>query len=195
MAADRRPIVISGPSGSGKSTLIALLFQEFPQAFGFSVSHTTRKPRPGEKDGIAYHFISKDAMEKLVDQDRFLEHAIFSGNHYGTSKTAVQDVIDHGKVCLLDIDLQGVRRVRESGLPARYIFVRPKSLRTLEERLRGRGTETEEAIQKRLETARAEWEYGMDPANFDYVVVNDQLERAYTDLRDYVFSGSDKESI
>ena len=131
-------------------------------------------------------------MEKLVDEDRFLEHAVFSGNHYGTSKTAVQDVIDSGKVCLLDIDLQGVRRVRESGLPARYVFVRPKSLGALEERLRGRGTETEEAILERLATARAEWEYGMDPANFDHVVVNDQLERAYVDLRDYVFSGPDK---
>jgi guanylate kinase len=128
-------------------------------------------------------------MQELIAQDRFLEHAIFSGNHYGTSKDAVQDVENSGRVCVLDIDLQGVRRVRESGLQARYIFVRPKCLNTLEERLRGRGTETEEAIQKRLTTARDEWKFGLDKANFDHVVVNDELERAYRDLHDFIFSG------
>ncbi|KAF9349952.1 hypothetical protein BGX34_001486 [Mortierella sp. NVP85] len=187
MAADRRTIVISGPSGSGKSTLLNRLFQEYPSTFGFSVSHTTRKPRPGEESGVAYHFVSKDEMQELIAQDRFLEHAIFSGNHYGTSKDAVQDVENSGRICVLDIDLQGVRRVRESGLQARYIFVRPKCLSTLEERLRGRGTETEEAIQKRLATARDEWSFGLDKANFDHVVVNDELERAYRDLHDFIF--------
>ncbi|KAG0318669.1 hypothetical protein BGZ99_005513 [Dissophora globulifera] len=184
-----RPIVISGPSGSGKSTLINLLFKEYPETFGFSVSHTTRKPRPGEENGIAYHFVSNEAMKQLIAEKRFLEHAAFAGNLYGTSLAAVDHVINmHNKVCLLDIDLQGVRRVRESGLQARYIFVRPKSLTTLEERLRSRGTETEEAVQKRLERAKDEWAYGMDPKNFDHVVVNDDLDKAYTDLRDYIFA-------
>ncbi|KAG0212735.1 guanylate kinase [Mortierella sp. GBAus27b] len=186
--ADKRTIVISGPSGSGKSTLLNRLFQEYPSTFGFSVSHTTRKPRPGEKDGVAYHFVSTNEFQELIAQDRFLEHAVFSGNNYGTSKGAVQDVADSGKICILDIDLQGVRRVRQSALEARYVFVRPMSLNTLEERLRGRGTETEEAIQKRLTTARDEWSFGMDRANFDHVVVNDELERAYADLRDFIFS-------
>ncbi|ORZ15476.1 guanylate kinase [Lobosporangium transversale] len=185
---DKRPIVITGPSGSGKSTLIEKLFQEYPSTFGFSVSHTTRKPRPGEKDGIAYHFVTEDEIQELINQDRFLEHAVFSGNHYGTSKKAVQDVFESGKICILDIDLQGVQHVRKSGLQARYVFVRPKSLDTLETRLRGRGTETEEAIQKRLHRAKNEWGYGMDPSNFDHVVINDQLKKAYEDLRDFIFS-------
>ncbi|KAG0249167.1 hypothetical protein BG011_009550 [Mortierella polycephala] len=164
-----------------------MLFRKHPSAFGFSVSHTTRLPRPGEKDGVAYHFVTNERMQELINQGYFLEHAMFSGNHYGTSKGAVQDVIDCDKVCILDIDLQGVKRVRESDLKARYVFVRPNSLSTLEERLRGRGTETEDAIEKRLARARDEWSYGMDPSNFDHVVVNDQLDKAYADLRDYIF--------
>ncbi|KAG0216070.1 hypothetical protein BGX28_005965 [Mortierella sp. GBA30] len=164
-----------------------MLFRDYPSTFGFSVSHTTRKPRPGEKDGIAYYFVSPEKMQQLIDQGRFLEHAVFSGNYYGTSKEAVQDVFNSGKVCILDIDLQGVRQVRASDLEARYIFVRPKSLSTLEERLRGRGTESEEAIQKRLERAREEWCYGLDPSNFDHVVINDKLQDAYPDLCAFVF--------
>ncbi|KAI7817758.1 P-loop containing nucleoside triphosphate hydrolase protein [Gamsiella multidivaricata] len=191
LVADSRPVVISGPSGSGKSTLISKLFYEYPSTFGFSVSHTTRLPRPGEQDGIAYHFISPSTMSELISQQDprfFLEHAVFSGNHYGTSKKAVQDVINSGKICILDIDLQGVRSVRESGLDARYVFVRPRGLEVLERRLRGRGTETEEAIRKRLEIARAEWTEGLEGGMFDCVVVNGELEEAYRDLRDYIFS-------
>ncbi|KAG9325441.1 hypothetical protein KVV02_004754 [Mortierella alpina] len=184
---DKRPIVISGPSGGGKSTLINKLFKDHPSTFGFSVSHTTRGPRSGEQDGVAYHFVSKEKMQQLIDDHQFLEHAVFSENHYGTSKKAVEDVNVSGKVCILDIDLQGVQSVRESGLAARYVLVRPRSLGLLESRLRGRGTETEEAIQKRLDRARAEWEYGQDPANFDRVVVNDELEQAYEDLCDFIF--------
>ncbi|KAF9963551.1 hypothetical protein BGZ70_007340 [Mortierella alpina] len=184
---DKRPIVITGPSGSGKSTLINKLFKDHPSTFGFSVSHTTRGPRTGEQDGVAYHFVSKEKMQQLIDDRQFLEHAIFSENHYGTSKKAVEDVNASGKVCILDIDLQGVQSVRKAGLPARYVFVRPRSLGLLETRLRGRGTETEEAIQKRLERARAEWEYGLDPTHFDRVVVNDELDQAYEDLCDFIF--------
>ena len=148
---------------------------------------TTREPRAGEKNGVAYHFVTKENMQQLIDDHQFLEHAVFSGNHYGTSKQAVQDVMASGKVCILDIDLQGVQSVRKAGLPARYVLVRPKSLDVLEKRLRGRGTETEEAIQRRLERAKAEWEYGLDPAHFDRVVVNDEVEQAYADLCDYIF--------
>ncbi|KAF9110113.1 hypothetical protein BGX27_006768 [Mortierella sp. AM989] len=125
-------------------------------------------------------------MQQLIAQDRFLEHAVFSANHYGTSKSAVRDVIESGKTCILDVDLQGVRRIRESGLPARYIFVRPKNLETLEKRLRDRDTESEEAIQRRMLRAKEEWTYGIEPANFDHVVVNDQLDRAYMDLCDFI---------
>ncbi|KAI9240984.1 guanylate kinase [Podila verticillata NRRL 6337] len=187
---DRRPIVLSGPSAGGKSTLIERLFHDHPSTFGFSVSHTTRGPRPGEKEGIAYHFTSKSEMLKKIAQGDFLEHAIFSDNMYGTTKQTVQDIKDSGKICILDIDLQGVRQIRASDLDARYIFIRPPNLQVLEQRLRGRGTETEQAIQKRLETARQDWEYGADPAHFDHVVVNDSVDKAYQDLCDYVFHGT-----
>ncbi|KAF9321583.1 hypothetical protein BG003_000898 [Podila horticola] len=132
-------------------------------------------------------------MLKKIAQGDFLEHAIFSDNMYGTSRKAVQDVKDTGKICILDIDLQGVRQTRASNLDARYIFIRPINLDVLELRLRGRGTETEQAIQKRLETARRDWEYGTDPAHFDHVVVNDSMDKAYQDLCDYIFDGTTME--
>jgi guanylate kinase len=126
-------------------------------------------------------------MNRLISQGRFLEHAIFSANQYGTSKKAVETVMEEGKICILDVDLQGVKRIRKSDLSARYIFVRPKSLEILEKRLRDRGTESEEAIQKRLSRAREEWSFGLNPNNFDFVVVNDELDRAYNELREFIF--------
>merc|ERR1711879_671348 len=103
MLARVRPIVFAGPSGAGKSTLIKKLMTEFPSAFGFSVSHTTRKIRPSEVDGVNYHFVEREAMEKEIAEGKFIESAVYSGNMYGTSIKAVQDVVDSGKVCLLDI--------------------------------------------------------------------------------------------
>ncbi|KAG0021300.1 hypothetical protein BGZ82_011356 [Podila clonocystis] len=129
-------------------------------------------------------------MLKKITQGDFLEHAVFSDNMYGTSRQTVQDVKDSGKICILDIDLQGVRQIRASNLDARYIFIRPINLDVLEQRLRGRRTETEQAIQKRLETARQDWEYGADPSHFDHVIVNDSMDKAYQDLCDYVFDGT-----
>lgn len=101
-----RPIVVSGPSGSGKSTLLKRLFDAFPDRFGFSVSHTTRSPRPGEEDGVAYNFVTKDAFKKLVDEHGFIEHAQFGSNFYGTSVQAVKSVAEKGKTCILDIEME-----------------------------------------------------------------------------------------
>ena len=98
-----RPLVLCGPSGVGKSTIVAKITKEFPDAFGFSVSHTTRKPREGEVDGVNYHYVEVEAMEKAIENDEFIEHAVFSGNMYGTSKEAVKTVMDQGKICILDI--------------------------------------------------------------------------------------------
>ncbi len=98
-----KPLVLCGPSGVGKSTLVARLTKEFPDAFGFSVSHTTRKPREGEKDGVNYHYVSREDMQKAIDNDEFIETAEFSGNMYGTSKAAVKTVMDQGRICILDI--------------------------------------------------------------------------------------------
>ncbi|KAM0787514.1 hypothetical protein ACM66B_003586 [Microbotryomycetes sp. NB124-2] len=189
-AAALRPCVLCGPSGTGKSTLLKKLFNEFPDMFGFSVSHTTRAPRPGEENGTAYHFTSREQFLELVNKGGFIEHAEFSGNMYGTSVKAVQDVAKNNKKCILDIDTQGVKLIKANHphLNPIYIFVAPPSLKSLRERLSGRGTETDEAMQARLAAAVGEIEYAKTGA-FDIVVVNDELDRAYGVLRKVVVDG------
>ena len=122
------------------------LMAEFGEYFGFSVSHTTRQPRPGEQDGKDYHYVSRELMTDLIQQGQFIENAQFSGNMYGTSKTAVEDVLTKGRICILDIDVQGVKAVKETDLTPMYVFIKPPSLEVLEKRLRDRGTETEESL-------------------------------------------------
>ncbi|CDH57082.1 predicted protein [Lichtheimia corymbifera JMRC:FSU:9682] len=180
--------VIAGPSGSGKSTLLKRLFAEYPDTFGFSVSHTTRAPRAGEVNGKDYHFVAKDVMEREVADGKFIESATFSGNMYGTSVKAVEDVVETGKVCMLDIDMQGVQAVKKTNLNPRYICIRPPSLEILEQRLRGRGTEKEEGVLARLEAATRELEYAEQPGVFDRIIVNDDLEAAYKSLKEAIFT-------
>ena len=171
------PLVLCGPSGSGKSTVMKKLMAEYGEYFGFSVSHTTRQPRPGEEDGKDYHFVTKEQMQELISAGEFIENATFSGNNYGTSKASVEDVLTRGKICILDIDVQGVKAVKETDLTPLFVFIKPPSLDTLEERLRSRGTETEESLSKRLGAAAAEMEYGEAEGNFDTIIVNDDLEK------------------
>jgi len=180
-----KPIVLSGPSGCGKSTIIKKLMENYPGKFGFSVSHTTRKPRPGETDGKDYHFAEKESILKQIKNGEFLESAEFSGNVYGTSKKAVQDVLDSGKICIMDIDSQGVKSVKKMDFDCVLVFIKPPSIEELERRLRGRGTETEEAIRKRLDTSKVEFEYA-ETGPYHHTVVNDELEKAYTNLRDII---------
>ncbi|XP_064386988.1 guanylate kinase-like isoform X2 [Halichondria panicea] len=174
-----RPLVVAGPSGSGKSTLLTRLFSDNPDKFGFSVSHTTRKPRPGEENGKHYHFSTRESMQKGIDAGAFIEWAEYSGNMYGTSKKAVRDVQEQGRVCVLDIEMQGVRNLKKTDLNPVYVLIRPPSIEALEERLRARQTETEESLEKRLTIAREELDYAEGPGVFDYVVMNDKLETAY----------------
>jgi guanylate kinase len=174
-----RPLIIAGPSGVGKGTLIELLREKFPSHFGFSVSHTTRNPREGEMNGKHYNFTTVDNMKKEIDEGKFIEYANVHGNYYGTSIKAVENVTHQGKICILDIDVQGVQNVKKSTLDAVYIFICPPSMEELEKRLRGRGTETEEAIQKRLENAKTELDYGMVDDNFDRVFTNDDLDETF----------------
>lgn len=180
-----RPVVISGPSGTGKSTLLKKLFAEYPNKFGFSISHTTRAPRPGETDGVEYHFTTVDNFKQLIDANEFIEWAQFSGNYYGTSKKAVRDVADNGKICLLDIDMQGVKAVKNSDLNAKYLFIAPPSVEELKNRLVGRGTETEESIQKRLDAAINEIEYSKTGAH-DKIIVNNDLDTAYDEFKKFI---------
>ncbi|XP_054715990.1 guanylate kinase-like isoform X2 [Uloborus diversus] len=181
-----RPVVFCGPSGSGKSTLLKYLMNEFPEYFGFSISHTTRKPRPGEKPGKDYNFVSRSEFERAIENNEFLEYAEFSGNIYGTSKKGVKCVQNQGRICILDIEIEGVKNVKKTDLNPRFIFIKPPSLQILEERLRGRGTESEESIQKRLARAKEELAYGEVPGNFDFVLVNDDAEDTYKQLRSYL---------
>ncbi|KAH7582268.1 Guanylate kinase-like domain profile [Nakaseomyces glabratus] len=181
-----RPIVISGPSGTGKSTLLKKLFAEFPDTFGFSVSSTTRSPRPGEVHGKDYNFVTVDEFKSMIDGEKFIEWAQFSGNYYGTTVDSVKAVISSGKTCILDIDMQGVKAVKTKDLNARFLFVAPPSMDDLKARLQGRGTETDESLQKRLAAADAEMEYANSGAH-DKIIVNDDLDKAYNELKQFIF--------
>lgn len=127
----------------------------------FSVSHTTRKPREGEEHGVHYHFVTLSDMQKAIENREFLETATFSGNMYGTSLQSVRNVQQQGKVCVLDIEIQGVEQIRNSDLNPILIFIMPPSIDELERRLHGRKSETPESLQRRLNTAKSEIEYGM----------------------------------
>jgi len=184
-----RPVVISGPSGAGKSTLLKQLFNAHPGRFGFSVSHTTRKPRPGEEDGREYNFVTLEQFEDIIAANGFIEHAKFGGNSYGTSVEAVRAIAAEGQICILDIEMEGVKQVKKTDLNARYLFLSPPDMQTLESRLRGRGTETEESLQKRLKQAGAEMEYSKTPGVHDKIIINDVLERAYQELDNWIVDG------
>ncbi|RUM88612.1 MAG: guanylate kinase, partial [Thermovibrio sp.] len=148
-------IVISAPSGTGKTTLVHMLLKEFPD-LEFSVSYTTRPPRPGEVDGRDYHFVDRKTFERMIEEGDFLEWAEVYGNLYGTSRTQVLKALNEGKDVILDIDTQGALQVKKNFPEAVLIFILPPSLKELERRLRNRGTDDEETIERRLKTAREE---------------------------------------
>ncbi|KAL3490881.1 guanylate kinase-domain-containing protein [Aspergillus germanicus] len=184
-----RPVVVSGPSGTGKSTLLKRLFDEYPDTFGFSISHTTRSPRPGEQHGREYYFTTKEDFLDLVSKNGFIEHAQFGGNFYGTSVAAVKEIAAKEKICILDIEMEGVKQVKKTDLNARFLFLAPPSVEELERRLRGRGTETDESLEKRLNQAKNELEFSKQPGAHDKIVVNDDLDTAYKELRDFIVDG------
>ncbi|KAB8259563.1 guanylate kinase [Aspergillus pseudonomiae] len=185
-------LVVSGPSGAGKSTLLKRLFADYPDTFGFSLTiclpsaDTTRAPRPGEQHGREYYFTTTADFLDLVSKNGFIEHAQFGGNYYGTSVQAVKDIAEKGRICILDIEMEGVKQVKRTDLNARFMFLAPPSVEELERRLRGRGTESEESLSKRLAQAKNELEYAKEPGAHDKLVVNNVLEEAYTELRDWI---------
>ncbi|RVD80250.1 uncharacterized protein DFL_008151 [Arthrobotrys flagrans] len=191
MSSTKLPIVVlSGPSGAGKSTLLKKLFANHPDTFGFSVSHTSRNPRDGEEHGKAYWFTDKDEFRRLIGEGRFIETAEFSGNLYGTSIQAVKDVQDRGKVCILDIEMEGVKQVKNTDLndTCTFIFVRPPSIEALRKRLEGRNTETPESLANRLAQAEKELEFAETPGVHDRIIVNDDLAKAYDELEGHILS-------
>ena len=171
-------IVVSGPSGAGKSTVIAKVMERRSDLC-FSVSATTRKPRDGEVDGVNYFFVSGVEFDRMIGDDELLEHAEYNRDNYGTPRAYVEEKRRAGMHVLLDIEVQGARQVRERVPEAIKIFIIPPSLQVLEQRLRGRGTETEEQIQRRLARARGEYR---EADFYDYVVINDNLETAANEL-------------
>jgi guanylate kinase len=166
--------VITGPSGVGKGTLIRALLDRLP-ALELSVSATTRPPRPGEQDAVAYHFLSPAQFEQRVAEGDFVEHAEYSGNRYGTLRSELERRVSAGVPVVLEIEVQGARQVREQLPEAVQVFIAPPSRETLRTRLVGRGTDTPEQVQRRLQTADAE--LAAQP-EFAHVVVNDRLEDA-----------------
>ena len=174
--------VFSGPSGVGKGTLKAKLFEEFADQIAYSVSATTRGPREGEVDGKDYFFISRQEFERRVKNNEFLEHAEFAGNCYGTPRAYVEKLLDSGMNVVLEIDVQGALQVMKRMPECVSVFILPPSFEELEHRLRGRGTETEEKVRERLETAKRELPYA---PQYDYQIVNGgDIEAAYQSLRD-----------
>ncbi|MBX6387905.1 MAG: guanylate kinase [Frankia sp.] len=173
-----RLTVLSGPSGVGKGTVVAAVRRLFPQIW-VSVSATTRAPRPGETDGVEYHFVDRDTFARMVKDGELLEHAEFAGNCYGTPRAPLERRLADGVPCLLEIDLQGARQVRASRPDALFVFLAPPSWEELVRRLTGRGTEPPEVVARRLDQARVE--LAAEP-EFDEVVVNDDVEAAATRL-------------
>jgi guanylate kinase len=173
-----RLTVLSGPSGVGKGTVVAALRRLVPHVW-VSVSCTTRAPRPGETEGVEYHFVSRAEFDRMVAAGELLEHAEFAGNRYGTPRAAVTEHLARNVPTLLEIELQGARQVRRTMPDARFVFLAPPSLDALVTRLEGRGTESERQLQARLERARVEL---AAQTEFDDVVVNDTVEHAAAEI-------------
>jgi len=171
-------IVISAPSGTGKGTVINRLLQLNPN-FVFSVSATTRKPRPGETDGVEYIFLTHECFKKMISDDEFLEYAQYVGEYYGTPAKPVQDNIDSGITVILDIEVQGAKQVMKKRPDAITIFIMAPDMEELENRLRGRGTDSEEKLTARLERARQEIE---EKGHYKYTIINDDVSRAAEEI-------------
>jgi guanylate kinase len=171
-------LVITGPSGVGKGTLIEQLLDRIPE-LELSISATTREPRPGEVDGRDYHFLSPEEFRRLLEAGDFLEHASYSGNHYGTLRSEVQQRVEKCHSVVLEIEVQGARQVRDAMPEAVLIFIAPPDEAVLRQRLESRGTDSEEAIEQRLRTAEVEL---AARSEFPHVVVNDDLQKAASQL-------------
>lgn len=178
-------LVISGPSGAGKSTVINNVRESRDDIF-FSVSATTRAPRPGEIDGKDYHFISRETFSEMVDKDEFLEYAQYATNSYGTPEAPVDKALAEGKCAMLDIEVQGAAQVMARRKDCVSVFLAPPSMYELERRLRGRGTDPEERILERLAIARRECALA---GNYDFIVINDNVRDASMELEAIIAAG------
>ena len=178
-------IVLSGPSGVGKGTVRKAIFESGDNDFEYSISMTTRGKREGEVDGVDYFFSSREEFEALIDQGRMLEHAEYVGNYYGTPLSYVEETLARGKDVFLEIEVQGAMKVKEKVPDGVFIFLTPPDLAELKSRIVGRGTDELAVIEKRMEVAKEEIEM---MSNYDYAVVNDQVELAVERIKDIIKS-------
>ncbi len=183
MSAQGTLYIISAPSGAGKSSLLSALLQDKPQDMQISVSHTTRDPRPGEENGVHYHFVNQENFKALIAEGQFVEWAEVFGNYYGTSKAVIENTLKQGIDVFLDIDWQGAQQVKELMPDAVGIFILPPSKSELERRLTGRDQDSAEVIAGRMAQAVSEISHYNE---YDYVIVNDDFDMALADLRGIV---------
>ncbi len=176
-------IVVSGFSGAGKGTLMKELLKNHPGQYTLSISATTRQPRDGEEDGREYFFITTEEFEKMIAQDQLIEYARYVNNYYGTPRAYVEQKLEEGKDVILEIEIQGAMKVKKAFPETVLLFVTPPTAGELKHRLTGRGTETEEVIDSRLRRAVEEAD-GMD--QYDYLIINDDLERCAKELHDII---------
>ena len=173
--------IVSAPSGAGKSSLISAMLETNPTyAMKVSVSHTTRGMRPGEQDGVHYHFVQKEHFEELIEKSEFLEYAEVFGNYYGTSRVWIEENLDKGIDVFLDIDWQGARQIREQMPLAKSLFILPPSNGELERRLNARGQDSDAVIAKRMAEAKSEISHYSE---YDYVIINDDFDTALMDFK------------
>jgi guanylate kinase len=177
-------IVLTGPSGVGKGTLLRSLLERHPELY-LSVSATTRQPRPGEIDGQHYYFVSRDKFEQMVSAGELLEWAEYAGNYYGTPRAPVEQQIQLGQLVILEIEVVGARKINQTFPTALRIFILPPSFAELEQRIRGRGQDSEEAISRRLSRAKAELEAADE---FDVQLINEDMEKALLNLESAIFA-------
>lgn len=170
--------VVSAPAGCGKDTILNELFKKTDRA-GYAVSATTRAPREGEVNGVHYHFLTREEFERKIAEKEVLEYTEYCGNYYGTLRKSVNDLLEQGKDAVLKIEVEGAMNIKKAFPEACLVFILPPSWEVLEKRLRDRGTETEDKIIERTNQARREVEFA---ANYDYLIVNDDLSEAVDDL-------------
>lgn len=176
--------VVTGPSGVGKGTVLHEVLQQL-DGVHYSISATTRNPRPGEIDGENYYFVTREQFEKMIEKSELLEHAEYVGNYYGTPAQAVERELDAGRDVILEIEVQGALRAKQKKPDAVLIFIIPPDFSILEKRLHSRGSEPDDVIARRLEQARTEYKSG---GCYDYIVVNDLLENAVRELMSIIIA-------
>lgn len=186
--------IVSAPSGAGKSSLINALLTRFnaDESIRLSISHTTRVPRPGEVNHVAYHFVSEDEFKTLIARGAFYEYANVFGHYYGTSREIVEQWVSEGKDVLFDIDWQGARQIRKISPDARSIFIIPPSLDELKHRLETRGQDSEDVIDGRMEKAMREISHYSE---YDHVIINDDFDKALNELRSIIIAARDETKI